>query len=481
MDDPCRGRNRGYDCHKSGMQRANRRGAGLRKTWHGGAEPSAAKPTSAELSSAAEPSSAEPSKPPSANSAEFTHPLALGKGPSSLFPPWRPRRFSRPARSSVQLCLGAEPLCQSPNGVARPHDARHTERLHSRRPTTASQPPWRAQENCTFPLWKRLIVDGTYITEVHLVARVGERQNKLCFVSFWAAELNDDNWGWKVVNGSCDGRHFKLGKGGSKRCEDLSMAVQMSSATFSGRNWSVAVRALPTKAIEGPSHRLDFSFNLKGDYAARNLPHGIFGQSFSSAKPLNGKRDWYPRSGRFTTSAMAEGAIEGNAAMYEVSSIYATDFSFSRFNAHPEKEEFLRPELISDRTAAASDANPPSPPAQISPPSSTPPRHRELLPVPAARDPGGVHGSAPQSYTYAGAHALALAAESEAGASHPRSFADRLEALEKRLGLDPPVDRPSTPVQRLRALEAFADITPSLPALELRLHALEGWAATAGI
>ena len=76
---------------------------------------------------------------------------------------------------------------------------------------------------------------------------------------------------------------------------------------------------------------------------------------------------------------------------------------------------------------------------------------------------------------------MALAAKSEAGASHPRSYADRLEALEKRLGLDPPVDRPSTPVQRLRALEAFADITPSLPALELRLRALEGWAATAGI
>ena len=76
---------------------------------------------------------------------------------------------------------------------------------------------------------------------------------------------------------------------------------------------------------------------------------------------------------------------------------------------------------------------------------------------------------------------MALAAKSEAGASHTHSYADRLEALEKRLGLDPPVDRPSTPVQRLRALEAFADITPSLPALELRLHALEGWAATAGI
>ena len=80
------------------------------------------------------------------------------------------------------------------------------------------------------------------------------------------------------------------------------------------------------------------------------------GQSFSATTPREGKRDAYPGSnaGRFKTSAMAEGAIEGakrttrhggsltaaerhppvtgSAAMYEVASPYETRFAFSRFD-----------------------------------------------------------------------------------------------------------------------------------------------------
>jgi len=78
-------------------------------------------------------------------------------------------------------------------------------------------------ENCTFPLGgedpPRLIVDGSFITEVHLVVRVGANKSKWANISYWSSELNEDNWGWKVVNGSCDGRRTKLGKGGFKRCE----------------------------------------------------------------------------------------------------------------------------------------------------------------------------------------------------------------------------------------------------------------------
>ena len=36
------------------------------------------------------------------------------------------------------------------------------------------------------------------------------------------------------------------------------------------------------------------------------------------------------------TSAMAEGAIEGDAAVYEVPSAFATAFAFSRFDPAPE-------------------------------------------------------------------------------------------------------------------------------------------------
>ena len=49
----------------------------------------------------------------------------------------------------------------------------------------------------------------------------------------------------------------------------------------------------------------------------------------------HGRTDRYPDHGRFATSAMAEGAIEGDASLYEVISRYSTDFQFSRFDAMP--------------------------------------------------------------------------------------------------------------------------------------------------
>lgn len=83
--------------------------------------------------------------------------------------------------------------------------------------------------------------------------------------------------------------------------------------------------------------------------------------------------DRYPHAGRFATSAMAEGAIEGTAAMYEMDSPYATHFKFSRFDA------------------MSLQARPPTP----SRPSESPGRHASprgmaavrpvLTPVPASR------------------------------------------------------------------------------------------------
>ena len=58
---------------------------------------------------------------------------------------------------------------------------------------------------------------------------------------------------------------------------------------------------------------------------------GLVGQSFSAPGPHNGKRDFYPTEGRFRTSAMAEGAIEGSAEMYRLPSGDTVEFDFSRF------------------------------------------------------------------------------------------------------------------------------------------------------
>ena len=45
----------------------------------------------------------------------------------------------------------------------------------------------------------------------------------------------------------------------------------------------------------------------------------------------DGAVDAYPESGEFTTTAMAEGAIDGTAGDYELREPFQTDFAFSRY------------------------------------------------------------------------------------------------------------------------------------------------------
>jgi len=125
----------------------------------------------------------------------------------------------------------------------------------------------------------------------------------------------------------------------------------MASAYFSLPRWSLHVRGNHVYGhISGPLHRLDISFHAKDNAASRSLPHGLVGQSFSSTASRWGNVDEYPAEGHFTTAAMAEGAIEGEAAMYEVAAADATSFAFSRFDA----QEITGP--VDLRLASAVDA-----------------------------------------------------------------------------------------------------------------------------
>ena len=68
----------------------------------------------------------------------------------------------------------------------------------------------------------------------------------------------------------------------------------------------------------------------------RALVVGV-GQSYATIGTVrNGKTDTYPPAGRITTSALAEGAIEGKATCkasdYEMANSHATAFVFSRFD-----------------------------------------------------------------------------------------------------------------------------------------------------
>ena len=208
-------------------------------------------------------------------------------------------------------------------------------------------------------------MDGSFITEVHFVARVGGRKNKPCLASFWAGEVNEFNTGFNMVNGTCGGGPFFVGTGASKRCEEMLIAVRFSSAEFTIGDWVALVRANWVYGhISGPAHRLEVSLRARGGVAARHLPHGLVGQSFASAAPRFGRVDEYPASGTFRTSAMAEGAIEGEAGMYEVEAAHATDFPFSRFEA---AEVPAAGVLAADADAATTDVSAGHLPVRLAP------------------------------------------------------------------------------------------------------------------
>lgn len=195
---------------------------------------------------------------------------------------------------------------------------------------------------------------------MHVVARVGGAKSKRATASFWAAELSDFNYGWKMVNGTCGGTGFTLGPTASKRCEEFTARLGHSSASFEDRGWTIRVTGRPVyDRLSGPHHRLDVGFSATAGAASRSLPHGIIGQSFSTPPehPRAGKLDMYPREGAFTTSAMAEGAIDGEAEAYEVGGPHETRFIFSRFDSAEQLTEAAETGLDEGQLSTSADAS----------------------------------------------------------------------------------------------------------------------------
>ena len=69
-----------------------------------------------------------------------------------------------------------------------------------------------------------------------------------------------------------------------------------------------------------------------GESSASCFPHGLVGQSYDGdGKAVSGKTDDYKDRQEVTTTAMAEGAIEGSANEYILSGPFDTSFKYSRF------------------------------------------------------------------------------------------------------------------------------------------------------
>ena len=122
------------------------------------------------------------------------------------------------------------------------------------------------------------------------------------------------------------------------------MRTDLSSAVIDTPEFSIEIKGQPVyDRIDGPHHRIDFELAQKVPDDAFSLePHGLVGQSFDGdGVARTGAIDVYPPrnvTAEFTTSAMAEGAIDGVPSDYKVGTRYETRFEYSAFGAFPSAE-----------------------------------------------------------------------------------------------------------------------------------------------
>ena len=184
---------------------------------------------------------------------------------------------------------------------------------------------------------RELTVDGSFMTEAHLA--LGTLSGKRLLVTYDAGRLGDTQMAYGMVNATCGGEAVALGPKAVLECDEVRASIDASTLTVATGEWLVKVTGQPVYGrLSGPAHRLDVALEplvAEEKFAAK--PHGLVGQSYDGSKvPRYGRVDQYPPlevPAEFTTAAMAEGAIEGVAADYQVADKYATQFKFSRFAA----------------------------------------------------------------------------------------------------------------------------------------------------
>ena len=172
---------------------------------------------------------------------------------------------------------------------------------------------------------------GSFLTQAHIVARTGG--GRTVRASYWASKIGPLNIGW--INATIDNQQaFSLGPHTTKVVDDVSLHMDYSSLHVTTGEWELAVMPQAVqRSVAGPARRIDVQMTPRVAESKFSVPpHGVIGQSWDGDnKAVFGEEDEFPVRGEYTTSAMAEGAVEGVPTDYLMSSPYATDFKYSRF------------------------------------------------------------------------------------------------------------------------------------------------------
>lgn len=199
-----------------------------------------------------------------------------------------------------------------------------------------------------FVRWVGQVVHGSFITQLYVKMRSPKTG------AFLRAAVHADQYASFRTFASDDTQKYE----NHTRAEINGLeALQLSGGRFvaHGAGWEVFVnRRRLRKPISKSKETLpadhssrwflDISFNVLDDRdntqkfgrstLGRTAPHGVVGQSFDgSLIAVSGKQDSYGDAPEFTTTAQAEGAIEGNFTDYVMSSPFATSFKYDRFDA----------------------------------------------------------------------------------------------------------------------------------------------------
>lgn len=184
-------------------------------------------------------------------------------------------------------------------------------------------------ENASFA-FANATIHGTYMTEVTM--RCGDVR-----MAHNATNATQWGFGWTATRVACDAAApvRYVHPHASTTCHDpahpapVRVWVEYATATFECGAYTLRSTVQPVaRHVGGASRNLDLC--LVGP--ARGV-HGILGQNLDARTARDGALDVYPAHGVYTTTAQAEGAIDGSVEDYLVASAYATAFRYGRFDA----------------------------------------------------------------------------------------------------------------------------------------------------
>jgi len=169
----------------------------------------------------------------------------------------------------------------------------------------------------------RTLVHGTFMFELYTTIRTSS--GRLLHLRSVANPSGSANLAF-IENGV---PVSAMGTGEKSVIDDVTIELEGTSATISTPSWKVSCVSVNTEK----SHFMNLKLSQRVPESV--APHGVIGQSYDGdGIAVDGKQDMYSDmpGAETTTSAQAEGAVEGVYTDYIVDAPFATDYKFSRFD-----------------------------------------------------------------------------------------------------------------------------------------------------